>query len=57
MSDFKKEQIEEYVRKWTDEKIGKDFTFREHQLETIVDIILNILLHKHHNYIVEAPTG
>lgn len=57
MSDFKREQIEEYVRKWTDEKIGKDFVFREHQLETITDIILNILLHKHHNYIVEAPTG
>lgn len=42
---------------WTRIKIGKDFQFREHQLECIVRIIQNILNHHYQNYIVEAPTG
>ena len=49
--------IEEYVRDWTYYKIGKDFTFREYQLEAIIRIIKNILDHKYQNYIIEAPTG
>ena len=42
---------------WVNNKIGKDFKFREHQLECIVRIIKNIINHKYQNYIIEAPTG
>jgi len=52
-----KEQIEKYVEQWTQEKIGQDFEFRPHQKETIINVIENILNHKHRNYIIEAPTG
>lgn len=52
-----KEQIETYVEQWTQTKIGPEFEFRPHQKETIVNIIENIINHKHRNYIVEAPTG
>lgn len=49
--------IEENVRSWAEEKIDKKFQFREYQFECIVNIIENILNHKNHNYVVEAPTG
>lgn len=49
--------IENYVKEWAFEKINEEFEFRKHQLETIVDIIENILNHEHRNYIIEAPTG
>lgn len=51
------EYITHCVQEWTTTKIGNDFEFREHQLDTIVNIIKNILDHKYQNYIVEAPTG
>lgn len=52
-----KEQIEKYVEQWTLEKIGEEFKFRPHQKEAIVNVIENIINHKHRNYIIEAPTG
>lgn len=52
-----RETIEQYVKEWAFEKIGENFEFRVHQLETICNIIENILNHEHRNYIVEAPTG
>ena len=51
------EEISNFVKEWTINKIGKDFEFREHQLECIVRIIQNILHHQYQNYIIEAPTG
>lgn len=50
-------EIIQYCNDWVRLKIGKDFEFREHQLECIVRIIQNILNHQYQNYIVEAPTG
>lgn len=55
--DISKEKIESQVRLYASSKIGKDFIFREYQLECIIDIIYNILTHQNHNYVVEAPTG
>lgn len=52
-----RDTIESYIRNWAFEKIGEKFEFREHQLETIADIVENILNHEHRNHIVEAPTG
>lgn len=52
-----REEIERYVEQWTQIKIGTDFEFREHQKDTIVNVIENILNHKHRNYVIEAPTG
>lgn len=52
-----KEVIEQYVDKWVEEKIGKDFVFRKHQKEAIINVLDNILQHKYSNYIIEAPTG
>ena len=49
--------VEGYVLEWTKEKISDEFEFREHQFETIVDIIVNILEDGNKNYVVEAPTG
>ena len=50
-------QIESYIDQWVTENISADFVFRPHQKEAIMNIIENILSHKHKNYIVEAPTG
>lgn len=55
--DYNKEIIEEYIRSWASDKIGQDFEFRTYQLETIINIIENIINHQHKNYIIEAPTG
>lgn len=49
--------IEEQIDEWVSQKIGEDFKFRQHQKEVIVRIIENVLNHKYHNYVVEAPTG
>ncbi len=54
---MEKEYIKEIVEDWVYENISNDFEFREYQLESIVDILYNILNHQHRNYIVEAPTG
>lgn len=50
-------KIEEQIDEWVFEKIGADFEFRQYQKEAIIRIIENILDHKYHNYVVEAPTG
>ena len=55
--EYSRELIEGYIRSWASEKIGQDFEFRTYQLETIANIIENIINHKHKNYIIEAPTG
>ena len=52
-----KKDIENNVVSWVENYIESDFQFREHQLETIVDIIYSILSSNHTNYICEAPTG
>lgn len=49
--------LERYVKEWVEEKIGKDFKFREYQFEAIIGILTNILNCGNHNYIIEAPTG
>ena len=54
---YEDETIKNYCYEWVNERIGKSFEFREHQLECIVRIIQNILNHQYQNYIVEAPTG
>lgn len=55
--DISKETIENKVVFYANKKIGPEFSFRQYQLECIVDIIYNILTHGNHNYVVEAPTG
>jgi len=52
-----RDTIEQYVKEWVNEKIGEEFEFRTYQLETIINIIENIINHQHRNYIIEAPTG
>lgn len=54
---YTNDYIERITKEWVFEKIGEDFEFREYQLESIVKIVKNIIDHKYHNYIVEAPTG
>jgi len=57
MAQITRDIIEQEVRDWAYDKISQSFTFRQHQLECIISIIDNILSHKTHNYVVEAPTG
>lgn len=52
-----KESISQAIDRYISLKIGNEFEFRPHQKETIIDIISNIVNHKHRNYVVEAPTG
>lgn len=52
-----KDTIGDYVKEWVNDKIGVDFKFRQHQFEAIVNIIDNIINHRHRNYVIEAPTG
>lgn len=54
---FDKETITKNVNNWALENIGSNFKFREHQLETIVDILYGILNNSLHTQIIEAPTG
>ena len=51
-----REEVEYNINDFVSKNLD-NFSFREHQKETIIDIILNILNHEHKNYIVEAPTG
>ena len=55
--EYSDDQLIDYINEWVITKIGNKFEFREHQLECIVRIIKNILNHRYHNYVVEAPTG
>ena len=57
MEEITKEYIKELVIQWALDNISNDFEFREYQLDSIINILYNILNHKHRNYIVEAPTG
>ena len=52
-----KDTIGDYVKEWVTNKISIDFKFRQHQFEAIVNIIDNIINHRHRNYVIEAPTG
>ena len=56
-----KEEIKLNCKRFASLYIGDKFTFREHQLETIVDIIYNILSNNDEsdrtNQVIEAPTG
>ena len=55
--EISKDTIGNYVKEWVNDKIGVDFKFRQYQFETIVNIIDNIISHRHRNYVIEAPTG
>ena len=52
-----RQNIEDNIKQWVTDNIGGDFVFREYQLESIVDIIENILDGNHKTHIIEAPTG
>lgn len=61
---YNTEDIEHNIIEWVNNNIGEGFEFREHQLETIIDIIYNILNHDNEDHshdngcqIIEAPTG
>lgn len=54
---FDREKIIYEIKEWCEEYIGKSFEFREHQLETITDIVINVLEDINHTQIIEAPTG
>lgn len=51
------ELIEKRVNSWVYDNIGRDFHFREYQLETIIYIIKSVILDMHETTIIEAPTG
>ena len=51
------EEIKDKIKSWTKDYLGSKFEFREHQLESIIKIISNIVNKSCENYIVEAPTG
>ena len=55
--EISKDTIGNYVKEWVNDKIGVDFKFRQYQFEAIVNIIDNIISHRHRNYVIEAPTG
>ena len=56
--DVSRETIVSQVDEWAKTNIGRDFSFRDHQKEKIVDIIENIVSKKeNHTHVIEAPTG
>lgn len=57
---YSREEITNNIIDWTKKYLYENFTFYEYQLETITDIIYNIVNTDedgHENYIIEAPTG
>jgi len=52
-----KDCIESNIDEWTPLNLGEKFTYREHQKEEIITLIYNVVNHKVHNQICEAPTG
>ena len=50
-------KIRNQIIEWVSKHLGDSFVFRKHQLETIEDIISNIVNKVHHTHIIEAPTG
>lgn len=53
-----RDTIETQINEWAERNIGRDFTFRNHQKESIISIIENIVSKKeNHTHVIEAPTG
>lgn len=52
-----REKVKTEIKEWARKHLGPEFSFREHQVETICDIIMNILNKEHHTHVIEAPTG
>ncbi len=50
-------KIRNQIIEWASKHLGDSFVFRKHQVETIEDIISNIVNKTHHTHIIEAPTG
>lgn len=53
-------EIRHNVEEWTAKNIGNSFSFRQHQLETIINIIYNVIQDfktSHKTHVIEAPTG
>jgi Rad3-related DNA helicase len=57
VKEVSREEITEEVIKWAQKFLGRSFEFREYQLETITNIIYNIVNTKNHCQVIEAPTG
>lgn len=49
--------IKEQVILWTKSNLKSNFKFREHQLETIINIVSSAVNNLESNQIIEAPTG
>lgn len=45
------------ITSWAETHLGSEFAFREHQVESIHDIITNITGNGNRTHIIEAPTG
>lgn len=54
---YSRREIEQYVKDWTGTFLPLSFTFREHQFESIVDIVYNISNDLINTQVIEAPTG
>ena len=50
-------EIRDNVVKWASDNLGDKFSFRKHQLESIVYIINNIVNLSHETTVIQAPTG
>lgn len=57
VTNINKDTVQKQVTEWAKNNLGSGFTFRQHQLDVICDILINILYDKNHTHIVEAPTG
>ena len=53
----KQDLIKNNIMQWVKKNLGANFVFRPHQLETIINIVSNILNSAETNQIIEAPTG
>lgn len=51
------DEIKDMIRQWADENIGVEFKFRQHQMESIAYIIMNIINNDKETTVIEAPTG
>lgn len=49
--------IKDEVLEWARINLNSSFEFRKYQLETIVDIVTNVVSNKESNQVIEAPTG
>ena len=53
----KEDLIKNNIMQWVKKNLSVNFVFRTHQLETIINIVSNILNSDETNQIIEAPTG